>query len=61
MSPSRSSIRVMAFTLIALLLLAACGSKGPLVKPAPAPEAPKTVPITPIHSTPAPTSDADGH
>lgn len=56
MSSSRPFCRVVAFALFALLL-AACGNKGPLVKPSaePAAASPPALPA----ATPA--IDADGH
>ena len=62
MSPSRPSVRFISLALIALPLLAACGNKGALYKPATAPDAtPQRVPVIPVQTPPPPTSDSDGH
>lgn len=62
MSPSRPSVRVILLALIALPLLAGCGNKGALYKPAPAPDAtPQGVPVVPLQTPSPPTSDSDGH
>jgi predicted small lipoprotein YifL len=59
MSSSRSLTRWSGFALT-VLLLAACGNKGDLVKPAPKPTAPAQQPDTP--ATPAPpAADAAKH
>ena len=61
---SRSSVRVIVFALVALPLLAACGSKGALYRPATAQDAqpPKMIQVTPVKtSSTGPTVDADGH
>ncbi len=61
---SRSSVRFIVFALVALPLLAACGSKGALYRPATDQDAqpPKLMPVTPVKTTSAaPTVDANGH
>lgn len=62
MSSSRPSVRVILLALIALPLLAGCGNKGALYKPATAPDTPpQGVPVIPLQTPPPPTSDSDGH
>jgi len=62
MSSSRSIVRSSALALV-VLLLAACGNKGDLVKPTPKPPAPPQQTETPATSaTPAtPAADAAKH
>ena len=60
MSSSRPSVRVILLVLIALPLLAGCGNKGALYKPATAPDTPQGVPVVPLQ-TPPPPSGSDGH
>lgn len=61
---SRSSVRISVFVLVVLPLLAACGNKGALYKPASAQDVqpPKLMQAKPGKMTsPVPTVDADGH
>jgi hypothetical protein len=52
MSSSRPMLRLIPLTL-AVLLLAACGNKGDLVKPTPKPTTPPAQPATPAPAVPA--------